>query len=55
MQRRCTYCGLSVGEEDTSCQLCGTRLISVNLKRALLWTLVAEEYLLVTAMMFWFR
>jgi uncharacterized membrane protein YvbJ len=55
MQRRCTYCGLSVAEDDTSCQLCGTRLISVNLKRALLWALVAEEYLLVAAMMFRFR
>ena len=55
MQRRCSYCGLSVAGDDTSCQLCGTRLTSVNLRRALLWALVAEEYLFVAAMLFRFR
>ena len=55
MQRQCSYCGLSVSDNDTLCPLCGTRLVPVNLKRALLWTLVAEEFLLVAAMMLRFH
>jgi hypothetical protein len=55
MENRCSYCGLSVSKADASCPLCGTRLITVNLRRALLWTLVAEEYLLVAVMMLRFR
>ena len=55
MQRQCSYCGLSVGSDDVLCRLCGTRLVSVNLRRALLWALVAEEYLLVVAMALRFR
>ena len=55
MQRQCSYCGLSVTENDSECALCGTRLVAVNLRRALLWALVAEEYLLVAAIMFRLR
>ena len=55
MQRQCSYCGLSLTDNDTLCPLCGTRPVTINLRRALLWALVAEEYLLVAAMMFRFR
>ena len=51
MQKHCSYCGLLVSRDDASCPLCGTRLVAVNLRRALLWALVAEEYLLVFGMM----
>jgi hypothetical protein len=50
MDRRCPTCGISAGEQVT-CILCGTRLVRVNLRRTLLWALVAEEYLVVIAMM----
>lgn len=50
MDRTCPYCGLSVGDQ-VSCVLCGTRLVRVNLRRTLLWALVAEEYLLVVVVM----
>jgi hypothetical protein len=55
MEKHCSYCGLSVTGDDTSCPLCGTRLVAVNLRRALLWALVTQEYLLVAAVMFRFR
>jgi hypothetical protein len=50
MDRQCPYCGLPVGDQ-LSCVLCGTRLVRVNLRRTLLWALVAEEYLLVVVVM----
>lgn len=45
MNKRCSYCGISV-DGGVSCPLCGTRLVTVNLRRLLLWALVAEEYLM---------
>jgi hypothetical protein len=48
MDRRCSGCGLCVGVQ-ASCPYCGTRLIRVDLRRALLWALVVEEYLLLMA------
>ena len=50
MDRRCPYCGISAGDQ-VSCVLCGTRLVRVNLRRTLLWALVAEEYLLLVGVM----
>jgi hypothetical protein len=50
MDKRCPYCGISVGDQ-VACALCGTRLVRVNLRRTLLWALVAEEYLLVFGLM----
>jgi hypothetical protein len=50
MDRKCPYCGISAGDRVT-CALCGTRLVKVNLRRTLLWALVAEEYLLVLGLM----
>ena len=50
MDKRCSYCGISVGGH-ASCPVCGTRLVAVNLRRTLLWAFVAEEYLLVVAVM----
>jgi hypothetical protein len=46
MDKRCPYCGISVGDQ-LACVLCGTRLVRVNLRRTLLWALVVEEYLIV--------
>ena len=48
MGRRCPCCGISVAGH-LRCPLCDTRLVSVqiNVRRALLWALVLEEYLLV--------
>lgn len=46
MENRCSYCGISTGDQLT-CPLCGTRLVRVNLRRTLLWALVVEEYLVV--------
>jgi uncharacterized paraquat-inducible protein A len=50
MENVCSYCRISV-PSDASCPVCGTRLVTVNLRRTLLWALVAEEYLLVVAVM----
>jgi hypothetical protein len=46
----CSYCGISL-PGGASCPVCGTRVVAVNLRRTLLWALVAEEYLLVMAVM----
>jgi hypothetical protein len=48
--KHCSYCGVSV-PSGASCPVCGTRLVEVNLRRTLLWALVAEEYLLVVLVM----
>jgi hypothetical protein len=52
MDKRCPYCGISVAG-DPRCPLCDTRLVSasVNVRRALLWAFVVEEYLLVMVVM----
>jgi hypothetical protein len=50
MDNQCSYCGISV-PSGASCPVCGTRLVAVNLRRTLLWALVAEEYLVVAAVM----
>ena len=54
MDRRCSYCGISVGEQ-AECPLCGTRVVRVNLRRGLLWALVLEEYLVLFLMMVRYR
>jgi hypothetical protein len=46
MHRHCPSCGYGVGDQ-LRCPLCDTRLVRVNLRRTLLWALVAEEYFLV--------
>lgn len=50
MDQHCSYCGVSV-PDGASCPVCGTRLVAVNLRRTLLWALVAEEYLVLVAVM----
>jgi hypothetical protein len=52
MDKHCPYCGISVAGQ-LRCPLCDTRLVGVrvNVRRALLWALVMEEYLLVMVMM----
>ena len=52
MERLCPYCGISVAG-DLRCPLCDTRLdnASFNVRRALLWTFVVGEYLLVIVVM----
>jgi len=50
MEQHCSYCGVSV-PDGVSCPVCGTRLVAVNLRRTLLWALVAEEYLVLVAVM----
>jgi hypothetical protein len=50
MDKRCPYCGIPVAGQF-SCPLCDTRLVSVNLRRTLLWAFIVEEYLLVMVVM----
>jgi predicted nucleic acid-binding Zn ribbon protein len=52
MDKHCPYCGISVAG-DLRCPLCDTRLVSANgnVRRALLWAFVVEEYLLVMVVM----
>ena len=50
MDKHCPYCGISVAGE-LRCPLCDTRLVGVNVRRALLWALVVEEYLLAMVVM----
>jgi hypothetical protein len=50
MSKRCPSCGIAVGDE-IRCPLCESSLVSVNLRRALLWALVMEEYLLLAVAM----
>jgi hypothetical protein len=45
MHRNCPRCGIDV-RDQSRCPLCHTSLIRVNLRRTLLWALVAEELLL---------
>ena len=54
MDRRCSYCGISV-DDQAECPLCGTRVVPVNLRRSLLWALVLEEYLVLLLMMVRYR
>jgi hypothetical protein len=46
MDKHCPYCGIPVAGQFR-CPLCDTRLVSVNLRRTLLWAFIVEEYLLV--------
>jgi hypothetical protein len=48
MENHCPYCGVSVAGH-LRCPLCDTRLVGIdfNLRRALLWAFVVEEFLLV--------
>jgi hypothetical protein len=50
MDKHCPTCGISVAGHPR-CPLCDTRLVSVNVRRTLLWALVVQEYLLVMVMM----
>jgi hypothetical protein len=50
MDNSCPCCGISVAGH-LRCPLCDTRLVSVNVRRALLWAFVVEEYLLVMVVM----
>jgi hypothetical protein len=49
MYRTCPTCGLGV-RDQLRCPLCETTLVRVNLRRTLLWALVAEEWLLLLAL-----
>lgn len=46
MPTSCPCCGISIQEEVVRCPLCDTRLVRSNLRRALLWAVVLEEYAL---------
>jgi hypothetical protein len=46
----CPCCGISIQEPALRCPLCDTSLVRSNLRRALLWGLVLEEYALVIAL-----
>jgi hypothetical protein len=50
MRKHCPYCGLAAGDH-TRCPLCNTSMVKVNLRRALLWALVVEEYFVVAVAM----
>ena len=50
MNKSCPYCGIPV-DGQAWCPLCEKRLVSVNLRRTLLWAFVLEEYLLVAVAM----
>jgi hypothetical protein len=44
MDRHCSHCGFPVAEQ-LRCPLCSTSMVRVNLRRTVLWALVAGEYL----------
>lgn len=46
----CPCCGISIQEQVYRCPLCDTSLVRSNLRRALLWAFVIEEYALVAAL-----
>ena len=46
----CPCCGISIQEQVLRCPLCDTSLVRSNLRRALLWAFVVEEYALVLAL-----
>jgi hypothetical protein len=46
----CPCCGISIQEQVFRCPLCDTNLVRSNLRRALLWAFVIEEYALVAAL-----
>jgi hypothetical protein len=46
----CPCCGISIQEQVLRCPLCDASLVRSNLRRALLWALVLEEYALVIAL-----
>jgi hypothetical protein len=46
----CPCCGISIQEQVLRCPLCDTSLVRSNLRRALLWAFVLEEYALVVAL-----
>ena len=46
----CPCCGISIQEQVLRCPLCDTSLVRSNLRRALLWAFVLEEYALVAAL-----
>jgi hypothetical protein len=46
----CPCCGISIHEPTLRCPLCDTSLVHSNLRRALLWAFVIEEYVLVAAL-----
>jgi len=48
--KHCPSCGFAVGDQ-VRCPLCDTSLVEVNLRRALLWALVLEEYFVVALAM----
>ena len=50
MLKHCPSCGFAVGDQ-VRCPLCDTSLVKVNLRRALLWALVMEEYFVVALAM----
>ena len=45
MSKHCPSCGVTVSDQ-VRCPLCDSSLVKVNLRRALLWAFVMEEYLL---------
>jgi hypothetical protein len=45
MSKRCPSCGVTVADQ-IRCPLCDASLVKVNLRRALLWAIVMEEYFL---------
>ena len=47
MSKQCPSCGVTV-DDQIRCPLCDASLIKVNLRRALLWAIVMEEYFLLS-------
>ena len=47
MSQHCPSCGVTVVDQ-LRCPLCNTSLVKVNLRRALLWAIVMEEYFLLS-------
>jgi hypothetical protein len=45
MHRNCPTCGYG-GHDQLRCPICDTLLVRINLRRTLMWALVAEEWLL---------
>jgi hypothetical protein len=47
VSKQCPSCGVTV-DDQIRCPLCDARLITVNLRRVLLWAIVMEEYFLLS-------
>jgi hypothetical protein len=48
----CPRCGLSVTQSGASCPLCQASFIRVNARRALLWSAVVVEFVMILVLHF---